>query len=278
MKETTSAKEAYRRFFNTPSGVKYYHDFKDILYTPADSLVQTIDNLVLQHLSFANREHMRVCDIGGGDGRRINQILLYLHDKFHFTFDLDFVEQSKLYIETFRLGNNDKYVSANKIHSLFEHATLSSQYDLVFLIHSIFAFSNGNALDRVMDLATQGGTIIIVSNSPQSFEAGLKRLVDEGYDEPRYEIDALQRDLKDNKIDYSEKNFLTRWAIPKERYEADINSIYQEISLGSYNSFSNEKKKAISSYVEENSRFDGSRRFFCEEETVLIIPQLVHEK
>lgn len=267
-----SVKETYRQFFNTVAGIKFYHDFKEILYSPADSLVQTLDNMVLQHLPFTDREYLQVCDIGGGDGRRISQILRYLHDKFHFSFHLDFIEQSKLYIDNFQLTDIDTYVQANEIHSLFEHATLRGGYDLVFLIHSIFALNNGNALDKVLNLATKGGFTIVVSNSPQSFLAGLKRLVDEGYDEPRYEIDALQRDLEARKIDYSEVTFFTRWAIPQNRYDLDINTILEEISLGSYPSFANDKKQVIAAYLEENLQLQGSRRFFCEEETVLILP------
>lgn len=77
-----SVKETYRQFLNTDAGIKFYHDFKEILYSPADSLVQTIDNLVLQHLPYMDQDYLEVCDTGGGDGRRISRILRYLHEKF----------------------------------------------------------------------------------------------------------------------------------------------------------------------------------------------------
>lgn len=268
-----SVKETYRQFLNTPAGIKSYHDFKEILYSPADSLVQTIDNLVLQHLPYEDREHLAVCDIGGGDGQRISQILCYLHDKFQISFHLDFIEQSKLYIDIFQPAKIATFVKTNKIHDLFEQATLKKGgYDLVFLIHSIFAFNNGNALNKVLSLARKGGYIIVISNAPRSFLAGLKRLVDEGYDDRRYEIDALQQDLEARKIDYSEITFFTRWAIPQDRYDQDVSTILEWISLGGYASFADEEKDAIAIYLEKNSHPQGSRRLFCEEEKVLIIP------
>lgn len=267
-----SIKERYRWFLNTDFGSKIYLEFKEILYTREDSLIQTLNNDILQYLKLLQEEALEVCDIGGGDGNRIIHILKYLHSKFKNRFRLDFIEQSKQYINSFNPTEIADIAEVEKFHGLFEDVSLSKQYDLVLLIHSIFAFNNGRAIDKVLSLPKQDGKIIVVSNSPQSFLAGLKNLVDEGYEDERYEIDDLQRDLEKRKINYSYHALKTRWAINMDSFENKINTILEWISLGSYQSFTDKKKHSISEYLTHCYIKAGDRVFFTEDEVVIIIP------
>ena len=267
-----SIKDQYRRFLNTENGAHIYNAFKRILYSEEDSLVQILDNDILQDLLLVRKGLLNVSDIGGGDGKRIIHILKYLHEKFHNRFQLHFVEQSQPYIDAFDSAPIDDFTNTVIFHGLFEDVALPERYDLVFLIHSIFAFKNGNAMEKVLSLPTEDGKIVLVSNSDTSFLAGLKSLIDEGYDDKRYEIDCVCNDLDNRKIKYDHIVFQTRWAIKKESYDDDIATIVQWLSLGSCGTFSSEKKKAVSNYIAQNSVESNGRIFFAEDEVILVIP------
>jgi hypothetical protein len=127
-------------------------------------------------------------------------------------------------------------------------------------------------MEKVLSLPAEGGKIILVSNSPTSFLSGLKSLVDEGYDDKRYEIDRVCKDLDDRKIKYDSIVFQTKWAIEKGAYDDDIATIIQWLSLGSSGSFSPKKKKAVSNYIAENSVEANGRIFFAENEIILVVP------
>lgn len=269
-----SIKQAYRDFLNTDYGARLYNSFKSILYKEEDSLVQTLNNDILQNLPLVKKDFLDVCDIGGGDGKRIVHILSFLHNKFGIRFHLDFIEQSRQYVQTFDDSKIKPFVKTTRFYSLFENVSLIRQYDLVFLIHSIFAFENGNAISKVLSLPNREGKVVVVSNSPVSFLAGLKSLVDEDYTDKRYEIDNLERDLEKRQIKFSRFTFLTRWAINDARFTEETDTLLQWISLGRYKSFSESKKKSVSKYILQHSERCGTRSFFSEEEVVLIIPSL----
>ena len=269
-----SIKEAYRNFLNTDYGSQLYNAFKLVLYRDEDSLVQTLNNSYLQKLPLIKKDILSVCDIGGGDGKRIVHILKFLHDKFGNHFHLDFIEQSKQYIEAFDDTAIKPFGKVTRFHSLFEDVTFRQQYDLVFLIHSIFAFQNGNAIDKVLSLPYSDGKAIVLSNSPTSFLAGLKSLVDEGYADKRYEIDHLERDLAKRHITFSRFTFQTIWAIDDAHYDGEINTLLQWISLGRHKDFSPEKKIIISEYISQHSKRGEGKAIFTEDEVLLVIPSM----
>lgn len=267
-----SIKEQYRRFLNTARGAQVYNSFKKILYTEEDSLVQTLDNDCLQDLPIVRQCLLNVCDVGGGDGNRIIHILKYLHEKFHIRFQLDFVEQSQPYIAAFDSAPINDFTEVSMFHGLFEELALPGQYDLVFLIHSIFAFENEDAMRKVLLLPNRDGKIVIVSNSPTSFLAGLKSLIDAGYDDRRYEIDRVCKDLNNQNVDCRNITFQTKWAIDKASYDEDIGTILEWLSLGAFRSFGSAKKKSIFDYIAENTIESNGRTFFCENEVVVLVP------
>jgi hypothetical protein len=172
-----SIKEAYRQYFNTDSGTAAYNAFKRLLYTEEDTLVEAINSNILQSLPFIRKDVINVCDIGGGDGNRIIRILKYLYAKYQMDYRLDFIEQSQQYIDAFDTKPISEFGVTKKYPDLFENVALPGRYDLVFLIHSIFAFENWKAVDKILSLPNcEDSKIIVVSNAPGSFLGELSSL------------------------------------------------------------------------------------------------------
>jgi hypothetical protein len=269
-----SIKQAYRDFLNTPEGAALYRQFKRLLYARDDSLVQWLNPSVVQTLPAAQSMHVRVCDIGGGDGDRITRILQFLHAKFKNRFQLDFIEQSALYVAAFNPTPLTKFCQTRKHHALFENVALPTQtYDVVLLIHSIFAFENGKSTEKVLALRKVDGNIVVVSNAPNSFLGGLKRLVDYGYEDKRFEIDDLKNTLRKLGIDYRQYRARTEWAIEKKTWKHDLGIILNWISLGRYSSLPKRRQSEIEDYIRNRGKKNGSRTLFREEEIILVIPK-----
>jgi hypothetical protein len=226
---SNSVKQAYLDFLNTPDGVALYQQFKRLLYTQDDSLIQWLNTSVLSALPPVREHNARVCDIGGGDGYRIRRILQFLHDNFRNRFRLDFIEQSPLHVAAFDPVLLGQFCRIKVHNRLFEHVTLPTQsYDLVFLIHSIFAFENGKSIDKVLSLRRHSGNIVIVSNSPDSFLGGLKRIVDGELSDKRFELDDVEVALHELGITYERNRTYTEWAIDKEDMETRYRRHYRE--------------------------------------------------
>jgi SAM-dependent methyltransferase len=266
-----SIKEQYRCFLNTPVGAHIYKRFKQILYTSEDSLVEVLKNTALQDFSPPHCERLSVCDIGGGDGNRIVRILHFLHRRFDVGFRLDFVEQSRPFISEFDATSLKSYTQIKLVHGLFEEVALSGNYDVIFLIHSIFAFENEDALKKVLSLLRAGGRIIIVSNSTNSFLAGLKSLVDQGYDDNRFEIDRVCNHLDSRNVSYRRFSFRTTWTLSDANYQQDLKTILDWMSLGRFESFSGEQIEKVFEYIKKHTIRSSGRAIFSEEETVLVI-------
>ena len=274
-----SIKQAYRDFLNTPEGAALYRQFKQLLYARQDSLVQWLNASVLLTLPAARKLNVRVCDIGGGDGDRITRILQFLQSKFKNRFHLDFVEQSALYVSEFNRKPLPQFCRTEIKHCLFEDAKLTTgNYDLVLLIHSIFAFENGDSTRKVLALRRRDGNIVIVSNAPNSFLGGLKRLTDTGFSDKRFEIDDLKRSLRKSGVYFRQQTTFTEWAIDKKTWKRDIGIILNWISLGRYDSLPPRQQREIQDYIRRRGKKNGSRTFFKEEEIVLTIPDIRRQK
>ncbi|HYM77459.1 MAG TPA: hypothetical protein VE377_15905 [Candidatus Dormibacteraeota bacterium] len=266
-----SIKLSYRQFLNTEAGASTYRQFKDVLYTDDDSLVQTLNTTVLQSLPVLNRNPLRVCDIGGGDGKRITRILTFLHKKFGLRFTLDFVEQSSYLIHSFNPRGVECFCETQMIETLFEEANLPAGcYDLVFLIHSIFAFETGLAVDKVLSLPKRGGTIVVVSNAQESFLAGLKKILDVGFGDSRFEIADLLEVLHKRRIETAQTTFETRWAISKESLAQRIPNLLEWLSLGRFAEIDKDRAEKVHEYIRKNSVDLRDRVSFCESEVVLV--------
>jgi len=149
---------------------------------------------------------------------------------------------------------------------------------LVFLIHSIFAFENDKTIDKVLSLRRDSGNVVVVSNSPDSFLGGLKRIVDEELSEKRFELDDVEQALHKLGVTYERSRTCTEWAIEKKTWKHDMEIIWNWISLGRYHSLSDRRKIEVEEYVRDSGVPDGLRTFFREEEAVLTIPATVQQE
>ena len=267
-----SIKVAYREFLNTEYGVQAYERFKQVLYTDDDSLVQTLNNDILQYLPVFSTDVLNVCDIGGGNGRRIRRILKFLHEKFDLRFKLDFVEQSSYLMRSFNSDDISSFTATHNFEMLFEDAKLAGGYDLVFLIHSIFAFESDLAVDKVLSLPNAEGTIVIVSNAQNSFLAGLKKILDAGYEDNRFEITDLVKILEDRALPFQQILFETKWAVRKDALLQEIEVILNWLSLGRCKNLTDDRRNEVWQYVEENSSDLGQRILFTESEVIVLLP------
>ncbi len=265
-----SIKLAYRHFLNTEHGVHAYGQFKQVLYTDDDSLVQVLDNNVLQHLPVISTDVLNVCDIGGGDGKRIRRILKFLRQKFDLRFKLDFVEQSSCFMCSFATEDIDSFCETHKFEMLFEDASLPGGYDITFLIHSIFAFENGLAVDKVLSLPNAGGSIVVISNAEDSFLAGFKKVLDADYNDRRFEITDLLKIFRDRGIKCRQIPFETKWAIPKEHLAQHTEAIVDWLSLGRWTEMTDSRKEEVGEYIRCNSLDLGHRVLFAESEVIVL--------
>jgi hypothetical protein len=270
-----SVKRAYCEYLSTDEGAEVYRAFQRIVYAQKDSFAEKLDNDILRHFAFPKREALRVCDIGGGDGRRIVRILGFLHRRFAKRFHLDFVEQSRPYLNIFDTAPIKNFCEVTKIHNFFENVALPrNSYDLVFLIHSIFAFTAGAVLRKVLSLRKADGKIIVVSNAPGSVFGGLKMLTDDDFRDKRYEIDDLERELCKLGVRYTRRTTITEWAIEKRNWKRDVEVVLNWISFGRYGTFPSRKREEIQEYLQRRGKSNGGRTFFREEELVLVIPAI----
>jgi len=265
-----SIRLAYRQFLNTEVGAEAYEQFKRDLYTDDDSLVQTLNNSILQHLPVIERDVLKVCDIGGGSGKRIRNILKFLHKKFGLQFELDYVEQSSYLMCLFDPRDIGSFTKTQEFEMLFEDASLAGGYDLVFLIHSIFAFESDLAVEKVLSLPKHGGVVVVVSNAEDSFLAGLKRLLDVGYEDSRFEIGDLMEVFATRGIEIREIPFETKWAVSKDNLARHIAALLEWLSLGRLANIGDDRERQVREYIRQNSLDLGHRVLFKERESIIV--------
>jgi hypothetical protein len=164
------------------------------------------------------------------------------------------------------------FVRVRKFPVLFEDAKLEGGYDLVFLIHSIFAFQDANTFEKVLRLRGESGFIILVTNAGDSFLAGLKRILDHGYVDRRFEIDDLLRILRVREILFDIRQFQTTWKIRQDSLDTDGRAIEEWLSLGRRKP--EEISRTFRSYILDRSSPVGEARLFSEDEVVVLIPPI----
>lgn len=272
MMTLSSIRRAYKEYLDTPHGCDVYAQFKDILYSSGDSLVSSLNDDVLQPIVGLLPPDFRICDIGGGDGYRVSRIEGYCEAKFRADPYVDVVEQSAELCGRYRKRQALEKHRGSVVHAAFEDASLqAASYDLVLLIHSIFALTNGAAIEKVLELPRAGGYVVVVSNAEDSFLAGLKQMVDLNFEDRRFEIGDVEAALRNLNVGYERRILETRWAITEAELDASTQVILEWISLGAYAGFDEPRKKKIQEYVISQSRLVGSRRLFCEREVVLVL-------
>lgn len=268
-----SVKTSYCDYLQSDAGARIYNDFKQLLYSNADSLVQVLDQNIIGTLTFLSGKRLSVCDIGGGDGKRITAILKHLHKVRGNSFNLDFIEQSRIYSATFGANPVGSFCTTRIHNKLFEETSLPlGRFDVVFLIHSIFAFNNEKSLDKVLSLRKPKGKVIVVSNAPNSFLGGLKDLVDRGFTDHRYELDDLGNSLISRGVSCFMFPFSTKFSLDADLTSTETQTLLEWISLGRFEGFPNELKDEIYKYIRQKGHSKDGRLMLTEKEIALVIP------
>lgn len=271
-----SVKDEYKQFLNTPYGVSCYNEFKSILYSNPDSLINRFNNEFFSSDFVPDKNTLNICDIGGGDGKRIIQILQYLNQNFNNNFYLDFIEQSEIFCSSFIKSKNliQSFSRVTIQNRLFEDAVLNKKYDFIFLIHSIFSLQNPSSINRLLSLVNSDGKIILFSNAQNSFLYILKKELDQEYPDQRLEIDDVKNNLKKMNIKFHSYNFFTNWTINKNEFRTNIIVILEWLSLGKYKYFSDNRKNKLFNLILSLSEYKNEKYHFKENEEIVII----HEK
>lgn len=265
-------KQAYRDFLNTKAGLEAYSEFKALVYGRDQSLVQFLNSSLddLAVLGCSNRE-FSVCDIGGGDGLRTLKVIGLLRQRVPAVFRVDIVEQSELYIRKIKALGRVSQCHVTALPGLIEQVPLPlSHYDLVMLIHSIFALDYPSAMDKIMSLKRADGKVVFVSNGPDSFFSGLKQIVDCDYPDRRVEIGDVQLFLKERAEPFRSISFETTWSIGMNDFDRCLRIIVDWICLGRYKSLCSAKRDEVRDYFYGRGVIRGGELIFVEEEVIVV--------
>ncbi len=265
-----SVRAAYNAFLSTREGVQLYERFKQILYGEKDPLALAIADVLFGCLAPApGKGNIRVCDLGGGDGRRISRIISALHKQSGMSFDLDLVDQSPEMIAAFDPARLPEVATWHLFCGRFEDVPLHPPYEVVSLIHSIFAIQAPETLQRILELVDREGSIVIVSNASDSFLAGLKQIVDQGFTDERFEITDLKLVLQKRNVTFRETTHETRWTIRHEDLEQDVATIIDWLALGQIQRLSAAQHTQIREYVRVRSVPNESGWSLMEKEIIV---------
>ena len=268
-----SIKRKYKSFLSSKEGTGLYNDFKNILYGHPDSLIEYFKHHFLTDKFVPHSKKLNICDVGGGDGKRIIQILEFLHEKYNKQFHLDFIEQSSVFCKAFEtnLHKITPYSTVNIQNCLFEEANFTRKYDFIFLIHSIFSLQDSSNILKLLQLLNSNGKIILFSNAADSFLGILKKELDKEYPDKRFEINHVKESLNRLSINYRSYQFYTEWSIPQKEVYPKILTILQWLSLDRFSSFPESRKQEIFDLILNMATFQNGRYYFKEKEEVVII-------
>jgi 2-polyprenyl-3-methyl-5-hydroxy-6-metoxy-1,4-benzoquinol methylase len=266
-----SVKNKYKEYLNTKNGAANYNEFKKILYSSNDTLVNEIQkNIIADTLA---KKELSICDLGGGDGRRLIQIVEHLRRKGFANINMDLIEQSKVFTDSFReLSSQIKhYTQVNIFTQLIEEFIPTKKYDIILLLHSIFCLSDSNVFDQIKKSCKADGEIIIASNAANSFLSVLKSKIDNNYSDKRYEIDDLRTDLKERKINFSNYAFKTKWNIKAKEVKKKAGIVLQWLSLGRFEKMSQKDKNELIEFTLSLANKKDNVYYFSENEEVIKI-------
>ena len=98
-------------------------------------------------------------------------------------------------------------------------------------------------------------------------------MLDESYSDRRFEINDLQACLDNRGLSYQLVPFETRWALTKEALDQNLATILDWLSLGSFTSFTSQKRQQVHQYVLDHTTDLGHRTLFSENEVAVIVPR-----
>jgi SAM-dependent methyltransferase len=264
-------KEDYKAYLQTREGIDNYNAFKEILYTRDDELAKKLFALVAPDLK--PRARLSICDVGGGDGRRITELCRRLHERDGCDIILDFIEQSTLQCADFeaRKSRIEPFTAVTIFPTELEQVVLKTNYDLIFFIHSIFCLANFSSFSKICARLQPGGKVVVVSNAGDSFLGRLKAATDQHYRDRRYEIDDLRADLERAGSPFLEHSMLTEWSIPAAQVALKLGVILRWLSLGKWRGTETQADSRLLDLALSLAEQRGDRYYFSEREVVFII-------
>ncbi len=271
-----SVKEEYKKYLQTVFGTKSYNAFKEILYSQNDSLISYFNKNILRRF-LPETENINICDIGGGDAKRLIQIGTFLKNYDNKKkLSLDLIEQSKEFCKQakIKLLENNPFVEVSIFNQLFENYSKDSKYHLIFLIHSIFAFQDTNSIIKVFNSLAEDGKVVLFSNASDSFLATLKQLIDTHFNDSRFEINEIENLLIKNEVGFEKYQFNTEWSVKSNEFELKMELILEWLSLGHFKAFSASQKNKIFTRIIDLAHLENDSYFFKEKEEILIIPKI----
>lgn len=264
-------KEKYKEYLKMQRGIDDYNAFKKILYSPKDTLIEYLYNNYIKNLSLPRE--ISICDIGGGDGRRILDIVSRINQQFNCIIHLDFIEQSGLMCDQFRAYTHrvNEFCNTCIYTNEAEQVVFKNDYHIIFLIHSIFCFPNFSVFREIWSRVKEGGVLYVVANSSESILAKLKRELDGHYEDKRYEIHDLCSNLDVNNINYTKSYIETSWAADYETVDNALAVIFEWLSLGNFNSLDYFRQTQLIQQAKQLANRIGTMFFFSETEEVLVL-------
>jgi hypothetical protein len=240
-----SAKETYLEYLDSKEGYDAYNKFKLWLYGLEDSLVQKIYQDTLKPLLEKHAGVFSVCDIGGGDGKRIIALLSKAHRDFpHIQFKLLFIEPSHAgFISAQRTFQDIADFSSIAVqNTTFENSEVGERFDLVLSIHSIFTFSQHETILKLLNLKTDTGKILIIANHPESMLARLNNVLQRDCVIKRYEVNDLLDDLARATVAYTVLAQETTFSILEEDFDRFSSDLLTWVSMDAYRDYSEEDR------------------------------------
>jgi len=267
----SNVKEEYKRYFQTHDGIENYNAFKSVLYGRQDTLVQTLFNNYIK--KFRLQAPLIICDVGGGDGKRAVNICENIHKNAGIYLQLDFIEQSRLACQHFtqKIPRIKSFCEVEIFPKEIEDMVPNRKYDIIFLIHSIFCFRDFSILQHLYSHIKEGGMLMIVTNSSESFLGQLKEKLDEEYKDQRYEISRLTDDLKTHRFQFREESITTRWTVHKDAVEAQLEIILQWLSLGHFKKMHPFQRNKLLQMAKVRGHREKDTFLFSEVEKVIMI-------
>lgn len=198
----------YLDYLNSKEGALKFNEFKNILYGPADSLVEKLFTIILPELK--KRKKIKILDVGGADGKRLMH-LIDLFSKYSVDVNATLVEPSRSFVASLRKSLKNKEYKIKISNSKFENFKSVDKYDLIMFIHGTYTFKDDKYLEKAKKLLNSRGVIIFVVNGDNSFLADLKKVTDTKFHSKRKELPDVINDLNKSGCRYRIKKFDTKF-------------------------------------------------------------------
>lgn len=237
-------KVQYKKYLNDRKGADQYNEFKKILYGQPDSLVVKIFAFLFPFVK--KRKNLKILDVGGGDGKRLRQLIDLLKSK-NIDVSATLVEPSKTFTDDCRQAVKGSHYDIKIVRSLIEDYKTTEKFDLILMIHSFYSFRDFPIFEKMSSMLERGGRLIIIGNDADSFLAKLKRITGRRRKGSRKDIDFIFSELKRNKFKYKVKKEKTIFddCLKDGKLTADGQLIVSWIALSDYSQIPPDMKKEI---------------------------------